>query len=381
MMTNCPSCGSRSCKMFYESLRVPIHNNLLASSRTEAISVSRGDLTLKLCTSCGLVFNSTFDFSLWRYLSAHEDYSNYMSALEVFQERLANRLVERYAFHGNDIPPISCQSDEILTFVCGLSDHHRDDDRYISADPVAPSPEGQTTIGVAADLAGLPCTMMALMQVPDPVRFLTLLRRVLAGRGNMRLLLQVLDFARTLKHIAFWDIQYGYCSYFAPGTLHRLLSAQGFVVSNVWRDFGGQVLMVADDNATSSHPRAIVETIADLESLVDRFAHECRQKQALWCEILSRIAGTGKRIAIWGAGSSAAAFLTTLAVGDEVSYVIDPDPSRHGKYTPGTGHRIVAPDAMLTRGPDVVIVMNSVLTFEIQELLAEAGRAPTILIA
>jgi hypothetical protein len=48
---------------------------------------------------------------------------------------------------------------------------------------------------------------------------------------------------------------------------------------------------------------------------------------------------------------------------------------------PGTGHPIVALDVMAGTRPDVVIVMNSVFAFEIQELLAKAGCAPTLLIA
>ena len=393
MTTNCPSCGSRSCKVFYESRRVPTNNHALASSRAEAIAVRRGDVALTFCGFCGFVFNSAFDPSIGAPVSGGEDNGDHASAFDAFQERLANRLIERHVLHGsNDIPQISCKGEAILTFVCELSDHHEIDDRYVPADPFASLPDGRATTGarslseaVVADPADPTCSMMALMLVPDPARFLALLRRGLAGRREMRLFLQVSNFARTLKHIAFWDIQYRYCSYFSPGTLHRLLCARGFTVSDLFTDFDGEHLMAdsraAGRGATGSLPRQNVETIAELARLVARFAHECREKQALWSNILRRVAGAGNRIAIWGAGSSAASFLTTLAVGDEVSYVVDVSPFRQGKYMPGTGHRIVAPDVMLTTRPDVVIVTNSVVAFEIHELLANADCAPTLLIA
>jgi C-methyltransferase C-terminal domain len=137
----------------------------------------------------------------------------------------------------------------------------------------------------------------------------------------------------------------------------------------------------AAEGATGLPPGEKVETIADLTNLMARFDHQCREKQAMWCDILRKLAAAGNRIAIWGAGSSSTSFLTTLAVGDEVSYVVDVSPRRQGKYMPGTGHRIVAPDVMVAMRPNVMIVMNSVLTFEIRDLLAKAGCAPTLLIA
>jgi hypothetical protein len=182
----------------------------------------------------------------------------------------------------------------------------------------------------------------------------------------------------------FWEINYARCSYFSPGTLHRLLRAQGFTVDDVWSEFEGQYLMAnahaAAEGTTGLPPGENLETAADLADLVARFDHQCREKQAMWCDILRKLAGAGNRIAIWGAGSSAASFLTTLAVGDEVSYVVDVRPRRQGRHMPGSGHRIVAPDVMMAMRPHVVIVVNSALTFEIRDLLAEAGCAPTLLI-
>jgi C-methyltransferase C-terminal domain len=222
-----------------------------------------------------------------------------------------------------------------------------------------------------------------LQNVAEPAQFLKLLRRTL--HKDARLFLQVSNFMRTLTNVAFWEINYPSRSYFSPGTLYRMLRAQSFAVNDVWTDFDAEYLMAdarpANRETADSSPSENIETIADLAGLVARFAHECREKQAMWCEILCKLAGGGNRIAIWGAGSKTASFLTTLAVGDEVSYVVDTNPGRQGKFTPGTGHRIVAPDVMVSMRPDVVIVMNSVLAFEIRDLLAEAGCAPTLLIA
>jgi len=387
---NCPGCGSRQSNVFYEVVGVPASSRLLLASRAEAIALPRGDVALAFCGGCGLVFNAAFDLGLVGDLSAYEQTYTHSPVFVAFQRRLANELIERYALHDQDILEIGCGQGDFLELLCELGTNRgsgfyvgyapdlgaRIDNRY-RREPFSDD--------MAIGPADLVCSKMLLDCAANPLRSLELLRQPLALRKGARLFLQVSNFARTLRHCAFWEIHYAHCSCFTPGSLHRLLCAQDFSVSDVWTDFDAEYLM-ADARATAqsttaSSPGEHIETIADLQALVARFAHECRERQAMWCEILRKLAGGGNRIAIWGAGSRTASFLTTLAVGDEVSYVVDINPGRQGKFTPGTGHRVVAPDVMVSMRPDVVIVMNSVLAFEIRDLLTQAGCAPTLLIA
>jgi hypothetical protein len=81
----------------------------------------------------------------------------------------------------------------------------------------------------------------------------------------------------------------------------------------------------------------------------------------------------GRRVVVWGSSSKGVSFLTTLGLGDEVGYVVDINPYRQGKFMPGTGHEIVAPQRMATYRPDVVLVMNPIYTDEIGASLRELG--------
>ena len=58
------------------------------------------------------------------------------------------------------------------------------------------------------------------------------------------------------------------------------------------------------------------------------------------------MAQAGKTVALWGSGSKAVSYLTTLGVTDEVQAVVDINPHKHGKFLAGTGHEIVAPEAL-----------------------------------
>jgi hypothetical protein len=73
------------------------------------------------------------------------------------------------------------------------------------------------------------------------------------------------------------------------------------------------------------------------------------------------------------------AFLTTLGINEEIGYVVDINPFKHGTYMAGTGHEIVPPDFLQGYRPDVVIVMNPVYRDEIRQSCADMGLAPVIL--
>ena len=109
---------------------------------------------------------------------------------------------------------------------------------------------------------------------------------------------------------------------------------------------------------------------ADIEELardVEGFKanYTCRLRE--WTAKLQRINERGQRAVIWGSGSKAVAYLTTLGIGDGIAYVVDINPYKHGMYLAGTGHKIVPPEYLQDERPDVVIVMNPIYCDEIRQ--------------
>ena len=92
-----------------------------------------------------------------------------------------------------------------------------------------------------------------------------------------------------------------------------------------------------------------------------------------WCERLDRFRRDGKTVALWGSGSKAVSFLTTLGRADHVQFVTDINPYRHGHFLPKTAHRIVSPEVLAQAGPAVVIAMNAIYRDEIAASLRKLG--------
>jgi hypothetical protein len=120
----------------------------------------------------------------------------------------------------------------------------------------------------------------------------------------------------------------------------------------------------------------------DLEELardVNFFSQNHRGKLDTWKRNLWDMRQKGQRAVLWGGGSKGVAFLTTLGIQDEIEYVVDINPYKHGMYMAGNGQKIVAPDFLRDYKPDVVIIMNPIYYEEIQQDLSHLGLNPKLL--
>ena len=67
------------------------------------------------------------------------------------------------------------------------------------------------------------------------------------------------------------------------------------------------------------------------------------------------------------------AFLTSLDLDDAITFVVDINPHKHGRFMAGTGHAIVSPDVLEVFPPELVFVMNPVYVGEIASQVSDMG--------
>jgi hypothetical protein len=65
--------------------------------------------------------------------------------------------------------------------------------------------------------------------------------------------------------------------------------------------------------------------------------------------------------------------MTTLKIKDEIQYIVDINPNRHGKFIPGVGKQIVSPNFLKDYKPEVIIIMNPVYLDEIRKMVETMG--------
>jgi hypothetical protein len=220
---------------------------------------------------------------------------------------------------------------------------------------------------------------MTLEHIGQTNRFLTCIRSVV-NRKDSIVFFQVPDVLRILKEGAFWDVYYEHCSYFSPASLRRLFTGTGFSVRRIWTGYDDQYLMIlgspVEHGSVDGPPDA--DGLAAIVRSSAGFAGIAERRRTTWLTRLRDWAAAGQRTVLWGSGSKAVAFLTTLGVHDEVKHVVDINPHRVGKYLPVTGQRIVAPAFLREYRPDNVIIMNPIYLREVEQELARQRCEPSV---
>src|SRR5262249_25764842 len=184
-------------------------------------------------------------------------------------------------------------------------------------------------------------------------RFLGSVRSV-ANRKDSIVFFQVPDVDRILKEGAFWDVYYEHCSYFNATSLKHLFTGTDFAVLRIWTGYDDQYLMIATSPTVpgSKIISADADGVAAIIRMCGSFAAAAARGGAGWLGRLRDWSAADQRTVLWGSGSKAVAFLTTLGVHDEIQHVADINPYRVGKVLPVTGQKIVPPAFLREYRPD-----------------------------
>jgi len=389
--SKCSVCHSTDIAVFFEISQVPVHCNVLWPTRDEAIRAPKGDMRLGFCGDCGHIFNLTFNPELMEYTQDYENSLHFSPRFQGYAESLAARLIERYDLHGKDIIEIGCGKGDFLKLLCELGGN-----RGVGFDPsYAPERNANATAEritfirdfyserYASYRADFICCRHVLEHIQFPRDFLTSVRHSIGNRPGAVVFFEVPNVLFTLRDLGIWDLIYEHCSYFSTSSLSRLFTSCGFDICDLAETYEGQFLCIealpSEGLAGSTHdPRDDLEEMA---CDVAAFADQYRSKVQLWRRNLERIAYTGQRAVVWGAGSKGVTFLNALKTQDQIVYAVDINPRKQGLYLAGTGQQVVPPEFLRDDQPDVVIVMNPIYEDEIRQATEGLGLTPEFMCA
>ena len=375
----CPNCNSKELSVFYTVTDIPVHSCLLMSSKEEAHRYPTSDLQLGFCPSCRFISNVRFDPGLHNYNTSYEETQGFSACFNAFAKSLAQKIIDKYDIHNKTILEIGCGKGEFLALMCQLGDN-----RGIGIDPAyVPERNPDKTssrIEFIQDFyspkyshleADVICCRHTLEHIAPTLEFMQKIRKTIADRPDTLVFFELPDVMRVLQEGAFWDIYYEHCSYFNTDSLAELFRISGFKVDDLYHDYDGQYLIATAYPSRDSicHGGDSDNDMDISNQAVSEFRQKCSQKIDYWLRTIRKFNRDGQKIVIWGSGSKAVAFLTTLKISEEIEYIVDINPYRHGKYIPGTGHEIVAPRFLKKYKPHKIIVMNPVYCDEIQQEL------------
>jgi len=355
----------------------------MMSTQQEALDFPCGDVVLGYCEQCGFITNIEFDSKWSAYAPNYEDQQSFSPTFNKFALDLAKGLIEKYDLHEKDVVEIGCSKGDFLVLMCELGNN-----RGVGIDPSAVvgrvKSEATERIKFIQDyysekytdyVGDFICCRHTLEHIHPTQEFVETVRKSIGDRLNTNVFFEIPDMGRVLRDLAFEDIYYEHCSYFTPGTLARLFRSCDFEVTDLSLAYGDQYLLIEAKpvSTASTKLQPAEESPEQVKQWVQHFATEIQQKLNYWHQHLQQAKAEGKRTVVWGSGSKCVAFLTTLKTVDQVEYIVDINPHRHGQFIPGVGKEIMSPEFLKEYKPDQIIVMNAIYCDEIQKMLNEMG--------
>lgn len=362
----------------------------MVRTRQEALDFPRGALDLAICLSCGFIQNRAYDASLQSYSPEYEETQAFSATFRRFQTRLCQDQVARHSLGDKLVLEIGCGKGEFVTELCEISGG-----RGIGIDPGYRPERNRSDAASRIEFrtefytenhASLSADYIACRHTLEhigPVRnFVRTVRRSLQDRDDAVVFFELPAAERVLSERAFWDMYYEHCSYFTLGSLARLFRQEGFRLLDLYTGYDDQYLMIEAQPTDPVHAHlgrrfAAEDDLAATIHAAREFRATITTKLNTLREELAAAALRGP-VALWGSGSKAVSYLTTLGVVDEVAAVVDINPHKHGKFMAGTAHEILAPEALCAIQPQSVIVMNPIYLEEIKADLHDLGLQPEV---
>jgi SAM-dependent methyltransferase len=358
----------------------------LFTNRESAQSLESGDIDLAFCPDCSFIFNAAWKPDRTVYSDLYEETQGFSPTFKAFHRALAEQLIGRYDLIGKEIVEIGCGKGEFLSLLCELggNDGTGYDPSFIPARSDGASANitfkrenfSETTVQSAPDLV---CCKMTLEHIFETRRFVQSVRRIASPERGTIVFFQVPDVRRVLAEAAFWDVYYEHCAYFSPSSLAHVFRNAGFEILRVSTGYDDQYLTIEARPTTRETtpltplPESDGRDAEELAKSVAGYAEAATRSAANWAAKIRATARSGGRTVLWGSGSKAVAFLSSVGVDQEIEYLVDINPYRHGRFVPGSGKQIVGPDFLSDYRPDLVIAMNPIYRAEIARDLDRLG--------
>jgi SAM-dependent methyltransferase len=389
--TSCIVCGNVGITSLLPSHTVPVHCNLLWSSREGARTAPRGEIALAFCPRCGHVFNGKFDPRLMEYTQAYENSLHYSPRFQRYAEELADLLIARFDLHGKEIIDIGCGRGDFLALLVGRGGNHgMGFDPSDVPDYADPGPRGKMEVirdfyspRYAQTAADFVICRQVLEHIPEPRGFIRSIRTALGPRFSVPVFFEVPNVLYTLRDKGIWDLIYEHCSYFSAPSLEQVFRLSDFEVHGVTELYEAQFIGLESrphDGPVGGEAQ-FAHMGGMLSSLAREFSATYASKVRYWRETLESLQQRGKKVVVWGSGSKGVTFLNILGNPEVITHVVDVNPRKQGMFVAGTGHEIVSPDHLTTTRPDTIIVMNAIYTTEIRQQMEALGVRADILTA
>lgn len=388
LLQTCRLCGAKLTHTFVDLGMSPLCESYVSAEELDQAEAFY-PLHVRICDSCLLVQLPTYVpgediFSDYAYFSSYSD------SWVAHAKRYTEAMIDRISLTSNSLVTEVASNDGYLLqhfLASGIS--------VLGVEPAAnvanvARSRGIPTVvqflGAATGLdiadkhgqADLVTANNVFAHVPDIRDFAAGLRALVKDTGMVTL--EFPHLLRLIERRQYDTIYHEHFSYFSLFTSSRALAAAGLRVVDVEElgTHGGSLRVYARPEECAAEPTAHVNAVltkeesAGLHSVVGHmgFAREVLQIKSDLLQFLLTAAMEERSVAGYGAPGKGNTLLNHCGIrSDLLSYTVDRNPWKQGKFLPGTHIPIYPPDRLSETRPDYVLVLPWNLREEISHQL------------
>jgi hypothetical protein len=385
----CRLCGSELTQTFVDLGMSPPCESYLHADQLDS-GETFYPLHVRICSSCLLV-------QLPAYLSGEEIFSHYA----YFSSYSDSWVAHAKRFVDDAVEKLNLGSDSFVVEVASndgylLQHVVARGIRCLGIEPAANVAEAAVAKGVPTEVMFLgeetgskiasvhgPADLVAannvFAHVPDIVDFAKGLRALVADEG--RVSIEIPHLLRLIEGNEYDTIYHEHYSYLSLLTTQRVLAAGGLTVVDVEElpSHGGSLRTWSAPTEHAPQPSASVarvladEADAGLDTIQGHFGF-ATQVSTVRNDLLEFLIGCARRgdeVVAYGAPGKGNTLLNHCGIrSDLISFAVDRNPFKHGKFLPGTHIPIRPVEELAAARPDYVLIMPWNLREEISEQLA-----------
>jgi SAM-dependent methyltransferase len=329
----------------------------------------RLDVKLYRCVDCGMI---QIDPDGLEHDEYFEDYLMSRSCTELYVQydnELAETLDKKYTLAGQNVVEIGCGDGffgEILI------------QRGAKVAAIEPS----ATACALAEKRGVTCyntylgdsigdfvkerfdgfvTKQVMDLVKDPNNFLKNLGKIL--KPGAWGLIDVPSWTKTLLDMRYYDVLPDRVGYYTASSLVNVMERNNFHVVEVFH------------GAEDEYVGAYVIYEGEKNGLLNRFNNEFEEFNSKFTALMTGYREAGKKVAAWGAGAKGVTIFSFSGMDSKtISYVVDKDEFKWGKFLPGSRLKVVPPSMVSEQPVDAMIITGVMFYKEItRQLVNEYG--------
>ena len=373
---NCPSCGEAASTEFFTIPAVPVTCASVFATADEAGTLPSGRIELAHCAHCGFVYNRVFEPRLGEIGAQYESSQAASAHFGTFARSLAQDWVTRYRLTGKTVLEVGCGGGDFLRQLveCGVG-------KVIGIDPLANSTGKALAPGVELIARSFDATQLdlaadalvcrhTLEHIQDVRGFLLLVRRWAEADPRRVVLFEIPDAERVFVERAFWDIYYEHCNYFTEQTAKSAFVLAGLEVTRAARVYDDQYLIVEGRARSQADLTRTLPRQPDLLTRYREFADDVRVAIDACQTALRHLRQRQRPLILWQGAAKTVGFMSALRDQTVIDGAIDLSPQRQGKYLPGSGLPVYAPEELRRLAPKFVVLMNPVYLGEVRAQIA-----------